>query len=275
MKDSYMYEKKTKIKEKRKRKKKKLKYIMIFVLLVTAMVLLGMSSIFNISRIHVSGVKYCTDEDVITASGIIKGTNGFKSIGGNLRNFLFLRYGQAEANILNKCPYIKNVTVKYILPDKVLIHVEEREPFVLIPYIGAFLLIDREGYVLKTVDYKEKFSLPLAKGVKFTNYEIGQALKIENKENFDKLIILIDTLTEEEKNDNFKLMDYIDTIDVSDINNIYLFVDSRLVVNYGDLYDLNYRIRAFKQIFYKNINKKEKGMLDFTVGDYPVFIPED
>ena len=36
---------------------------------------------FNISSIQVTGVKYCNGEDVIKASGVIKGTNGFKNIG--------------------------------------------------------------------------------------------------------------------------------------------------------------------------------------------------
>ena len=52
-----------------------------------------------------------------------------------------------------------------------------------------------------------------------------------------------------------------------------MFVDSRLVANYGDLYDISYRIKMSKQIIQKNIDKNEKGILDFTKGDYPVFIP--
>lgn len=151
----------------------------------------------------------------------------------------------------------------------------ERKPFVLIPYIGTFLVVDREGFVLETIDSKEKVSLPYVKGIKFSNYEIGQAVKIENIEYFEKLIILLDALTEEEKDDKFKLIDNIDTIDISDVNNIYMLIDSRLVVNIGDTFNLNYRIRTLKQILYKYIGNDETGMLDFTTGDYPVFIPSD
>lgn len=260
------------------KKRKKSRYtiaiiLFILVLLSSGMVLLGMSSVFNISAIQVVGAKHCKSEDVIKASGIWKGTNGFKNIGGSLWNFICLRYGQVEANILRKFSYVKNVTVRYVLPNKVLIQVEEREPFVLIPYIGAFLLIDKEGYVLETLEGQEEASLPIAKGLDFVGYELGQALKIKNMENFDMLIILLNALTEEEKNDNFKLIDQIDIIDVSDAENICVFINSRLVVNYGDLYDLSYRIKMSKQIVHKSIDKNEKGILDFTKGDYPVFMP--
>ncbi|NLC69696.1 MAG: hypothetical protein GX754_13150 [Clostridiaceae bacterium] len=143
----------------------------------------------------------------------------------------------------------------------------------MIPYIGAFLVADREGYVLETVERQEDMPLPVVKGLDFTGYQVGQVLNMEYTDNFNMLIILLNALTEEEKNDNFKLVDQIDIIDVSDTDNIRVFVDSRLVVNYGDLYDISYRIKMSKQIIQKNIDKNEKGILDFTKGDYPVFIP--
>lgn len=280
---------KMKINNKRKRRKSKYIAVIIFILILLSagIALLGMSSAFNISEIQAVGAKHCESEEVVKASGALKGTNGFKNIGGGLRNFLYLRYGQAESNILRKFPYIKNVTVRYVLPDKVLIRVEEREPFVLIPYLGAFLLVDNEGYVLETLNQqgdegedeeeeeKEEAFLPVVKGLKFTGYQAGQALKMENKENFNMLIILLNALTEEEKNDNFKFMEQIDIIDVSDADNIRVYMDSRLVVNYGDLYDLSYRVKLSRQIIQKNIDDNAKGILDFTRGDYPVFMPAD
>ncbi|HOJ11594.1 MAG TPA: FtsQ-type POTRA domain-containing protein, partial [Clostridiales bacterium] len=201
------------------------------------------------------------------------GVNGFKNIGGNIKQFISLRYGQVEKSILQKCPYIKHATVKYLPPNKIMIQVEERTPVALIPYIGAFLLVDREGYILDTATGDEGILLPKIKGLNFTSYQIGQALNIENRDKFDELIILVDTLTQEDKNDNFKIVEKINTIDISDSNNLYLFIDSRIIVNLGSLDDLNYKIRSLHQIFFKNIGEGEKGFSDYTAGDYPVFIP--
>lgn len=244
-------------------------------MLLIGTILLGKSSLFNISKIVVSKTSCYSDRDIIRASGIIEGVNGFKNIGGDLNKLFTLRLGQAEDNILANCSFVKSAIVRLKLPNKIVINIEEREPFILVPYIGAYLVIDRYKYVLETVEDILKYPIPLVKGLKFTSYRIGQAVNIESNKKFEKLLNLIDALTEEEKNDNFKLMNLIDLIDIENIDNICIFLDSRLVINIGDIYDLNYKIKTIDYIFSNNIGKDDKGMLDFTAGDYPIFMPTD
>jgi len=254
-------------------RKKKLEFILILFLSIIVLILFIMSPIFNVSEVIIYGNNHYTTQEIAQASGVLTGVNGFKSIGGNYKHYISLSYGQAEKNIILRCPYIKEVSVRYSIPDNVIIQVVERNPIILLPYLGTFLLTDKDGCVVETIDDVEKSNLPQIKGIKFKGYEIGQPLKIENKESFKELIFLIDTLTQEDKNDNFKIVEIIDTIDISDSNNIYLFIDSRLVVNVGSLDELNYKMKSLKQIFFKNIGEEEKGFLDYTAGDYPVFIP--
>jgi len=259
----------------KKKIKSVFKFIIIAALFCGGITLLILSPLFNISTIQVSGNQYYKSEDIIAASALTVGANGFKNINGSFKSLISLRFSNSELNIINKLPYIKDAKVKYLPPNKVLIEVKERNPIALVPYTEVMLVIDREAYVLEVTNSEsEENSLPVAKGLEFDNYQVGQTLKIENIKNFEKLIILLDALTEEEKSDNFKILNYITMIDISDIENVYIFVDSRLLVNYGDLSNLNYKIRAFKQIFFKNINLDEKGILDFTKGEYPVFIPD-
>jgi cell division protein FtsQ len=255
-------------------KQKNKKILAISILLGISFFLLCLSPVFNISKIKVVGASHYNDKEIIKISGIFEGVNGFKNIGGNIRNFLSLRYGQAETSIINKCSYIKDVEVRYNFLNKVTIHIKERSPYMLVPYIGAYLIVDRYGYVLETIGEKDKHIIPFVKGLKFIGYEIGQTLEIENQDSFKKLIVLLDALTEEEKNDNFKLEDNVSVIDISDIENVHLLIDSRIIVNLGDLYDLDYRIRALKQIININIGKEEKGILDFTISEYPIFKPD-
>ncbi|NMB98294.1 MAG: FtsQ-type POTRA domain-containing protein, partial [Clostridiaceae bacterium] len=210
---------------------------------------------------------------IIKVSGISTGVNGFKNIGGNYKHYILMRYGQAEENIKSGLSYIKDVEVKYSIPNKVIIEIEEREPVILIPYLGTYLLVDRYGYVVEVVKSLEKNILPEIKGMKFAGYEIGQPLVIENNTTFEDLIFLIDTLTKEDKNDNLKIVELINSIDISDKNNIHLTIDNRIMVNIGSIEKIDYKIRSLKQIYYKNIGDDEKGFLNFTTGDYPVFIP--
>ncbi|HHV96446.1 MAG TPA: FtsQ-type POTRA domain-containing protein [Clostridiaceae bacterium] len=258
-----------------KTKRNRIKIEIIFVLLLFVIVLFMfiMSPIFNISDIIVDGSSHYTAQEIINASGISIGENGFKNIGGNYKHYILFRYGQAEKNIISSLPYVKDVVVKYIIPNKVIINIEEREPVVLIPYLGTYLLTDRHGYVVETVSNPEEYNFPKIKGLKFSGYEIGQPLEIVNEKNFEDLILLIDTLTNEDKSDNFKITELINSIDISDKNNIHLTIDYRLAVNFGSIEQIDYKIKSLKQIFNKGIGKDEKGFLDFATGPYPVFIP--
>jgi len=40
------------------------------------------------------------------------------------------------------------------------------------------------------------------------------------------------------------------------------------------LENLNYRISVLKHVLLKNLKKEDKGLLDFTVGQNPVFMPD-
>lgn len=258
---------------KEKKNRKKLEIILVLFLSIVVLVMFMMSPIFNISEFIVHGNSRYTTQEIIGASRVSSGINGFKNIGGNYKHHISLRYGQAEKNLTQKYPYIKEAIVRYSIPDTVIIEITEREPLMLVPYLGTYLIVDRDGYVVETSGDKEKYNLPEVKGLKFTKYEIGQPLIFENKKIFNEVTFLIDTLTKEDKNDNFKIAVLIDRIDMSDEKNIHFLIDSRLVVNIGDVGQLDYKIKSLKQIFYKSLGESEKGFLDFATGDYPVFIP--
>lgn len=271
-----MHKRKNKVKNvqnKEKKNRKKLEIILVLFLSIVVLVMFMMSPIFNISEFIVYGSSRYTTQEIIKASGVSTGVNGFKNIGGNYKHYISLRYGQAEKNLTQKYPYIKEAIVRYSIPDTVIIEITEREPLMLVPYLGTYLIVDRDGYVVETSGDKEKYNLPEVKGLKFTKYEIGQPLIFENKKIFNEVIFLIDTLTKEDKNDNLKIVELINSIDISDKNNIHLTIDNRIMVNIGSIEKIDYKIRSLKQIYYKNIGDDEKGFLNFTTGDYPVFIP--
>jgi len=259
--------------KKLKNKRAKIEFILVLLLSFTVLIMFIMSPIFNISEVIVNNSNHYSSDEIIKASGISTGINGFKNIGGNYKHYILFRYGQAEENIISSLPYIKDVVVKYIIPNKVVINIEEREPIIIIPYLGTYLLTDRYGYVVETVSNPEEYIMPEIKGLKFSGYEIGQPLDIVNDKNFEDLILLIDTLTKVDKSDNFKITELINSIDISDKNNIHITIDLRLVVNVGSIEQIDYKVKSLKQIFFKGIGKDEKGFLDFATGPYPVFIP--
>jgi cell division protein FtsQ len=75
-----------------------------------------------------------------------------------------------------------------------------------------------------------------------------------------------------DQKDNFKILKLLNYIDVSDLQNVTVSFDSRIRVNFGDLYDLSYKIDFMKKNFIE-IPKGSKGFLDMSL-DQPVFKPE-
>jgi cell division protein FtsQ len=251
-----------------------LKSILIFALFTAILVLVGLSPAFNIKSIEVSGNKHYDSQDIVDVTDITIGSNGFRTIGSSLFNILTLRYGNAEKLILKARPYVKEVKVKFLPPSKVKIDLIERNPVAVVPYYGTGLIIDNEGYILGTEPAEERSGLPIIVGLKFENFELGQPIKLDDQLCLTQAFSVIKAVSESDKDDNFKIGELIESIDVSDENKVCLFIDSRIVVNLGNLKDLDYRIRLLKQLFLKNIKEEDKGLLDFTTGENVVFIPD-
>jgi cell division protein FtsQ len=267
------------VKQKKNKKAIKLlyfwiKFILILALLTTIIIFTAMSPLFNIKTIDANGTKRYSNDTLAGLTGIIPGENGFKQIGSSPASIFMFRFGNAEKVLKKECPYIKDVKVKYVIPGRVVIDIVERTAMVTVPYLGTSLIIDNEGYVLEIAPEDKKTELPSLKGLKFKNYELGARLLIENKGSLENAQNVIDAVKQSDKNDAVDFYKKIDSIDISNLQKICISLESRIVVNLGDLQDLNYRVGAAKTIFYKNIKKSEKGILDFSSGENPVFTPE-
>jgi cell division protein FtsQ len=243
-------------------------------LVLVIIILFGMSPFFNVTGFYVQNSTYYDRDTLIDLANISIEENGFKFIGTSIEQILGLRYGKCEQNIIDNCPYIKEVKVKYEIPNLVKINFIEREPVGCVPYLGSNLIVDNESYVLDIIKDMPPHNLPIIKGLRFNNYELGQKLSTENPESLNAVITILDVIKTSDKKDRFKLLDIINSIDVGDLKKIIFLIDSRIVLNLGDIEELEYKIAATKQILLKNVKKEDKGLLDFTIGENPTFIPD-
>ncbi len=154
-------------KRKRRRRRKANPFVVIFVLLLIlfACYRFLMSDFFTLTHIEVSGNKYYTPAQVIEISGIETGWNLFK----------YDRSG-AKAALLDD-PYISLAEIRLDPPSTMLMNITEREEYACIPYGGQFILIDREGLVLRIAD-KEPV-LPLLEGMTIIDMTPGKPLTTE------------------------------------------------------------------------------------------------
>jgi cell division protein FtsQ len=243
---------------------------------------LGLSPLFYINSIEVYGNKHYNNIEVINASSIVLGANWFRELAydSDIKGMLTFRSTKSENNILDRCSYVKEAVVRMVYPGKIKITITERDPVAVVPYISTSLIIDNEGFVVDVGDVEGKEILPVIQGLDVNGYSLGKMISAKNIKGidaFNKIFNVIDFVQKTSKNGNYtnNLGQYISRVDVSDLDNVLIFLDSRINVNLGAYSQLDeYKIILLQEIFFNNIDENEKGYLDLTTGNNPTFIPE-
>lgn len=276
------------LQERRKKRKQQkarkrlllLKRTVVFLLLVTALVLLGMSPVFNIKGIEVRGNQHYHAEEISSMVNLSGENNAFKTLVYDYSDFsrlIRMRYGKTEDALLASFPYLKEIRVGFVIPGKIRIDVTERKPYAVVTGASANLLIDREGYVLEPVDGTEVEGCMIVNGIKFQDFTPGQALTSTIGDSMKRLESLLSAIDNADSKDEMKLRPTIKSVNLSDVKNLRLFLDSRIAVNMGDVGNadvLNYRVSYLRQIFFKHVGNQSRGTVDFTTGEKPRFIPD-
>lgn len=239
------------------------------ILFVIVLFLFITSSFFTITKINVVGNNHCKTDEIIDLSNIQVGSNGFKTIANNLSGIMFLRYVNGEANIKRNSPYIKNVTARYIIPDTFVITVEERKPVAALPLSKKYYIIDLEGCIVE--ENKSNKNYPLIYGLNPQVSKLGETVKVKNLKDLEASLEVLDMISKMDQNKSPKLLNETKSIDAYDINNIGIILDNRITVNIGGLDNIQHNIKVLREIFFKKIKKTEKGHIDFTLGEKPVF----
>lgn len=160
--------KKNKNKKKKEKKSKFLSIIIIF-LILSFLIFIYSSDIFNLEKLELEGNLKITYDEIVKESALKKGKNIFK------QNLII-----AKRNI-NKNPRVFKVNIKRKLPNIIKIEIVERREIYEISRPEGYYILDNQGFVLKKENVKQ--NLILLKGIE-GNLEVNK--KIE-KENFEKL----------------------------------------------------------------------------------------
>lgn len=151
--------------------------IALILLLVTLVALLPP---FTVETIEVKGSRLVDASLIYPLLEGHKGHHFILGIGGSLRHYLTLRYGEAEEAILALSPLIKEVTVRFSFPSKICVTVQERVEILAIRVSGGYALIDRENKVLRISDQLD-FDLPVLEGCSLLSQaQVGQPLEVED-----------------------------------------------------------------------------------------------
>ena len=185
-------QKPSKKKKKRRRKHYFLRFC-IFCALVFGLYYFLNSDFFAVRKFEVTGNQYYTPAQIIEMSGLQSGVNLF-----------FETKTRPARNALLEDPYIRLAEIKRKPKDTIQIVIEERREYAAVPYGEQFVLIDREGTVLRVAD--EEPALPILGNMSITEMTPGKALQVE------QAYLLTDTLSllnlVEENDIYFKRIDF-------------------------------------------------------------------
>ncbi len=118
---------------------------------------------FSIKEIDVKGCRRLSPDMIISMARM-----------GDMPNIFTLNLNDI-AKRLELNPWIENVDIRKIFPDRVVIQIEERRP-VAIVHLEKFYYIDSNGVIFSPVNEMDKFNLPILTGVRVDSLENGKIL---------------------------------------------------------------------------------------------------
>ena len=219
---------------KNKLKLKILKWTSLAILLLGIIILFLLSPLFNVKQIIVEGTEKLSNEEVINLSQIKLDQNTFK-----IRKSETLQ--KIEGNT-----YVETADIVRELPSTIRIVITERTPQYMIQIANGNAYIDSNGYILDIST--ETLQIPILNGYvtpidNIIDFNNTKKLLDEDCEK----IHVISKIIEAAKNNN--VLTYITAIDISDINDVKLNLDTEKKIAYlGDGSNANMRILYLKRI---------------------------
>ncbi len=173
--------------KKRRRRKKvnPLLLLLLFVLFIAGAVMFLNSSAFAITNIEVEGNRYYTPAQVIDMSGIESG-----------KNLIFELKTKAARNALLRSPYIKTAVIERVPPNTVKVVIEERVEYAAVVSGEKFLIIDRDGTVLRITD--EQPQVTVLEGIEISEGAEGRPLKAKQTYLFAETLRLLSSMDAED-----------------------------------------------------------------------------
>lgn len=244
------------MKRKEKKRKKRISLwvkLLIFVVVCAGLYFFASSSYFNVAEFEVEGSTYYSEDEILIMGDCKTGNNIF--------------WGSSIGDIkdrLEKDPYMADVKIKRILPDKIKIEITERVQVGAVVYGDNYVVIDKDETVLRKTEVDPQ--LPLIKGLTISKIEVGMPLEVEEKVKMRQIMDMIASMNETDM--------YFKTIEISDAG-VKAYVLDYLVCsgtpqNITEAMETGNLQKVIKGLFDINI---ERGTVKVSGDDYISFSP--
>jgi len=225
------------------------RYIFCLILLVLIIIILvGSLPVFNVK------------EFIITGNDLVAREEIYKLINLDITKNIFLFNKKLARKKLIANNFIESVKINFILPDKIHVAIQEKEPCCYIKSNKIYLLLDKNFYVLEqTKTYNKKF--PVAINLTSSDLILDGKLFI-SKANKKKFNITAQLASNIIKNNLYDF--YIKSCDKNN-----LCISTRNInIKLGSLDNLNSKLKTLRAILdSKSVYLNKPGILNLT--DYP------
>lgn len=213
-------------------------FLLILVLLIGGITYLFISPANKVKKIEVVNNVHISSQEIINSSSIKLEENMFK----------FSKKEVKEKLLSN--PYLEDVKIsRNIFANKVKIDVKERIASMMLEYGNSYVYIDNQGFILEISAIK--IDTPILKGYVTPLEEIKPGNRL-NKDDLERLEVVISIMKNASNNDLDKLITH---IDVKDKKNFVVTLESEdKTVYLGECSDL-----STQMLYIKEMVQREKG----------------
>ena len=238
-----------------KGRRKKLVNILLLLLLIVAVSVAG-SYLFRIETVEFTGNTQYAYDELLSNSGISKGTN-----------ILMLDKQQIKANLESRYSYFISVkNIERIFPNKVKITIEERAEYAMVEYEpGVYVTLDQKGFMVRRMVTDP--GLILIKGAGTLRvFEPGVLMISENAALMETAIDVYTAVYETGMNQN------VVSIDVADPDTVVIEFTGGFSAIVGDTEEINRKLAILDKLLQKYKEEgKTGGTFNVSVPDFPVY----
>lgn len=225
-------------------------YIILSALVIVAAVVAGSLVFFKANTFEVTGNSRYSEEELLEAADIAKGAN-----------LVTIPAREIARRMEENMPYLKEVRIRRLPPERVIIAVEETVPSGAIRSGSSVWYIDSGGKLLEQVSSNGGY--PAITGINIVEPEVGKDFQVSEEDSLKAkgLRGLLSALTEK------KMLDKVDQIDITSASYLTMHYDNRLTVKMGLNDDFAYDIRMLQHLesyIDENWSQGQTGTLDMT-----------
>lgn len=244
--------------QKRRRTHGFFKFLGLLTVLTIGLVV-GQQTLFRLETVYVVGNEEKTPQEVVMASGLVRG-----------RNMITIEEEDvAEALSQDHTIIFKGMQKEY--PNTIYLYIEERKTVAAMQWLGILYTLDREGVVMKeSTSSTPPAGMPVVTGFRVSNINVGQQLLVRSENQMEAYREIMEELELQ------MYQSQVAEINLADPSNIYLITVEGVTVRLGDASYMQAKIGAVRtDMAYLRQLGKTSGILDVTIPEDAKYMPED